>query len=356
MTLRKANSLLQKRSAKTVFVVGAGFSAGLGYPLVNDLLIRLWPKIPEGEIRNLSKVITFHHPGFDPTRKTSFPNIETLLSEMAANEQLFRASRSAPTGFTREKLREIRDNLLYAISKWFHELFHEVETTNRSWLSHFKEAVLKTNATIISFNWDLVIDHLLLGDRISRDSYGLGETTRSGPILIKPHGSLNWYDGKQGENIKQVRRIELHAGKRDTVYAFTEFREPHSKLDRRYSPLIIPPVFNKSFEQEIFTPLWQKCVSEISVANNVVFLGYSLPDADLQARFILRCGFHNQVEGLPVRGGRAKPTGPSSVVIVNPDVASARRIEGIIARGGQCVWQPFTVEKWFEDRAGERSR
>jgi hypothetical protein len=28
-----------------VYVIGAGFSAGLGYPLTGDLLFRLWPKL-----------------------------------------------------------------------------------------------------------------------------------------------------------------------------------------------------------------------------------------------------------------------------------------------------------------------
>lgn len=31
------------------------------------------------------KVIDFHHPGFAVSRETSYPNIETLLSEMLVN-------------------------------------------------------------------------------------------------------------------------------------------------------------------------------------------------------------------------------------------------------------------------------
>lgn len=347
---KKHTASRAKRNAakKTVYVVGAGFSAGLGYPLVNDLLIRLWSRIPDDEREKLAKVIGFHHPGFKPSRASSFPNIETLLSEMAANEQLFRASRRAPTGFKSSTLRDIKDRLLYAISNWFHDIYEQQSEKTPSWVSKFGQRVRHANATVISFNWDLVLDHLLFGDEILPENYGLADSTIARPLLLKPHGSLNWYDEKQGENIKEIKRIELHAGNRDKVYAFTQFREPHSKFDRRYSPLIVPPVFNKDFEKEIFTPLWRKCVDELSVAHRVIFLGYSLPDADLQARFILRCGFHNQQEGLPTAGGRASPIGQCEVTIVNPDVSAARRIESILPQNCPCDWQPFTVENWLK--------
>jgi hypothetical protein len=48
--------------------------------------------------------------------------------------------------------------------------------------------------------------------------------------------------------------------------------------------------------------------------------------------------------------------GAASVTIVNPDVSSARRIEGMTGGNSPCNWQPFTVEKWFEERARVRSR
>jgi hypothetical protein len=356
MPPRKASSLSRPTPPRTVLVVGAGFSAGLGYPLVNDLLIRLWSRIPNDEKEDLKRVIAFHHPGFDPKRKTSFPNIETLLSEMAANEQLFAASRDAQTRFSLDKLRKVRESLLYSIANWFHKIYQDNASKTSPWLETFKRIVLNCNATVISFNWDLVIDHLIFGDELCAEDYGLGQKLTSGPLLIKPHGSLNWYDEKQGQNLSAVKRFKLYASKKETVYAFTKFREPRSSSNRLYSPLIIPPVLNKNFQQEIFTPLWRKCASEISVAKRVVFLGYSLPDADLHARFILRCGFHNQIEGLPVSGGRAAPVGPASVTIVNPDLASARRIEGVIDRNSRSNWQPFTVEKWFEELARKRSR
>src|SRR5689334_17928615 len=134
----------KSRSSKPpqrVYIVGAGFSAGLGYPLVNDLLIRLWPKLEAGLKSSLRKIIEFHHPGFAVSRATSFPNIETLLSEMLANEQLFGASRVAPGGFTRADLRGVRKGLLLAVTDWFHEIMQSHVDNQPTWLCSFAEHV-----------------------------------------------------------------------------------------------------------------------------------------------------------------------------------------------------------------------
>jgi hypothetical protein len=114
-------------------------------------------------------------------------------------------------------------------------------------------------------------------------------------------------------------------------------------------PLIVPPVYNKDFGQNVFRDLWRNCVAALSTASKVIFLGYSLPEADLHARFILRCGFHNQVEGELLSGGkRSSPTGKSEVVIVNPDQGAARRIEASVGNDIRCNWQPLPVSKWVE--------
>jgi hypothetical protein len=330
---------------KVVYVIGAGFSFSLGYPLVNDLLIRLWPSLSRPLRTELEKVVLFHHPGFLHNRATSFPNVETLLSEMMANDQLFDASRSAPTGFTLKDLQEIREEVLYQIAVWFHRIYSITSASHPAWLNRFRTTVIQSNATVISFNWDLVVDHLLFGNTVSPTNYGVGSIAHTGPVLLKPHGSLNWFDEKLGQKINKGRRVLLHQDGNEMVYAFTKFRAPKSKI-RKYVPLIIPPVFNKSFERKIFAPIWQNCVAEIGSASHVIFLGYSLPDADLHARFIFRCGFYNQVKGAPIPSGRAKPTGASAITVVNPDLAAARRIEGITS-GGRFNWEPLTVERWL---------
>src|SRR5262249_14772617 len=154
-------------------------------------------------------------------------------------------------------------------------------------------------------------------------NYGL-ESGGFGPRLLKPHGSLNWYEEDDVNPVSAEKFIELHAksGEHPAVKAFVLPRHIISKTKRRYTPLIVPPTYIKDFSRPISVKLWKRCTEALSRANNIYVLGYSLPEADLQAHFIFRCGFHNQIEGMIKKGGgRTDPTGPAEVTVVNPDIA-----------------------------------
>lgn len=122
-----------------------------------------------------------------------------------------------------------------------------------------------------------------------------------------------------------------------------------SKTGRRYTPLIIPPTYLKDFKPSVFKRLWQNCTAVLSTPKRLVFLGYSLPAADLHAQFIFRCGFHNQLNGrLKKHGGRYAATGAAEVIIVNPDQDAARRIESAAGPNIPCTWIPKRVQDWAE--------
>ena len=73
-----------------------------------------------------------------------------------------------------------------------------------------------------------------------------------------------------------------------------------------------------------------------------------MPAADFHAQFIMRCGFHNQIEGEPLRDGRRKKeTGPAEVIIINPDRWAAQRIEAIAGPGHKCQWISQPIAEWI---------
>jgi hypothetical protein len=337
---------------KSVYVIGAGFSAGLGYPLTHDLLVRLWARLDDPLRDGLAKVIKFHHTSFDHKRFTSFPNIELLLSKIAVNLELFDASRVAVGRFKKERLEEIRQGVLSETAVWFHEISESVDPHNsrHEWLAKFRDKVIAENAAIISFNWDLILEKVLFEKSLDGQSYGLSAASGSGPILLKPHGSLNWFEESQAKYIASDRRIQIFGKGKESVHAFLRYREPISKREREYTPLIIPPIYLKNFGKPIFQALWQKTMSCLSTAEKVTFLGYSMPEADLHAQFILRCGFYNQTQGqLKKGGGRTDSTGAAKVTIVNPDQGAARRIEAVLGRHAKCKWLPKPVAQWVSE-------
>ena len=331
---------MNEEEQKCVYVIGAGFSAGLGYPLSGDLLMQFWERIDDSFRAKLKRVIEFHNPSFKCEEFVSFPNVEELLSQMMANEQLFDSSRQYEGNFTKSDLADLQRDFLLRIADWFHEISKGVQPSKPRvpWLKSFRDHVQSKNVGIISFNWDLIVDALLFGDKLDQTSYGFPLEPFSAPVLIKPHGSLNWFENEPGKHIEEEKKFVLHAKGEEKIYAFKKFRAP--KSDRReYRPLIVPPVYLKNFDKPVFERLLQKCTSLLSTANKVVFLGYSMSAIDFHAQFIMRCGFHNQVEGELTKGGQREPaTGPADVVIVNPDRAAAARTRAIVGSRLKCRW------------------
>jgi hypothetical protein len=343
------NSKTTTRIRDTVYVVGAGFSVGLGYPLTKSLLIDAWDRVPKESRDQLRKIIEFHHPSFTRKRTTSFPDIEQLLTEMVVNLQMFEASRPAEGSFTKKQLEESWEILLFTIAKWFHEVYEDASTTD--WLDQIIKRLQDENAAVVSFNWDLILDQLLFGGKLDSKSYGLSEKLASGPLLLKPHGSLNWYQGTQLKHVPDLKRTEIFHDddEKKCVHAFLRPRGIKSKSGKRYTPLIIPPTYLKDFTPAIFQQLWKNCTDVLSTPRRLVFLGYSLPAADLHAQFIFRCGFHNQLRGrLKKDGARHRPTGAAEVIIVNPDQDAAKRIESVAGPDIACTWVPKRVQDWLD--------
>jgi len=329
---------------RIVYVVGAGLSAGLGFPTIQSLLPELWDRLEDkGLADGLADIIRFHHPEFNPARRSTFPDIERLLSEMQANAHLFEHSRPATGRFTTKDLDERRGQLLLEIAQWFHEIQKRALSTPPAWLNDLAGAIKRENAQVISFNWDLVLDELLFGADLKRSSYSFGEA--NGPSLIKPHGSLNWYRHDLGQHLKPDRRFWLCGKKDQRVFAFRPYRAPTS-TKRDYMPFIVPPVYGKTFEDDLSKHLWRQSVAVLSKATEVRFMGYSLPEADFHARFILRCGFHNQESGaLTAKGKRAHPTGRAKVTVVELKDDAHQRIERTV--GWACDFQKMKIEDWI---------
>jgi hypothetical protein len=171
-----------QHSGRRVFVIGAGFSAGLGYPMTNDLLVKVWNRLDKEFRSKLVRIITFHHPEFDENRLTTFPELEPLLSEMQANRQLFGHTRVATGKFSPSDVRKATDELLWHVAKWFDEIHAGVKTTAYPWLKQFCEIVRDNRSTIVSFNWDLVLDEQLLEEVRGAEQYGF-TLSLQGPLL-----------------------------------------------------------------------------------------------------------------------------------------------------------------------------
>lgn len=96
--------------------------------------------------------------------------------------------------------------------------------------------------------------------------------------LFKLHGSVNWYTKPNFGNYYYVPHYD------DKDIYTTELTD----LQR----LIVPPVANKSnlYEDSLFGAIWKGAYEKIKEADEVYFLGYSLPETDLQAKYLFQTG------------------------------------------------------------------
>ena len=221
---------------KTVYVIGAGFSRELGYPLTQQLL----HLIPNGIDEELKKIVRFHHPRWDERIET-LPDIEELLTALSVNEELL-PGLEAGGEFNEESVRTARSRLLRQIAEWFHQIHNERTPQQKALLHKFWERHAREATVIISFNWDYELDRKLFNDEPTRANYGLNGNRRKGrPMLLKPHGSLNWYLEPSAQHLSDNRTEPLYQvsreGEDESVYRFLPWRAPKSKKRARIRPV-----------------------------------------------------------------------------------------------------------------------
>lgn len=193
----------------------------------------------------------------------------------------------------------------------------------------FHEKLLKTVArrdTIISFNYDCLIDHTLRqhGSDKWNARYGYGFNLGSHGTKLK--GDANWQPERPAPRASTIKLLKLHGS------LHFQIKEPAKQAPRvqlKSRPYtqqqgtmhftIIPPEANKQFDHGVFRNLWKQAGIAIHRSNTVVLIGYSLPPTDLHSTALLRTSVRH--EGL------------SSLVVVNPDKEARRRTRDILRRG-----------------------
>jgi hypothetical protein len=171
-----------------IYIVGAGFSAGLGYPLTADLLQRLWPLLNDDDFRSsLKKVIEFHYHGFDPEHFSSFPNVEQLLSQMEVNDQFLDMSRYYIGEFTREKLRDLQQQFLLCIADWFSNLTIGVRSGKAKASRESGGFLPWTEDDMAAYRakWPLGTEARLMFDILHYTFLRLGDAHRFGPPHLR---------------------------------------------------------------------------------------------------------------------------------------------------------------------------
>lgn len=254
------------------------------------------------------------------------PKMEELFTQLEALDAFHSNLKIAP-GPIVKRYKYYLDRYVEMIARYFSLVFVDRAKKHRSCKSHESlAACLHTEDSIISFNYDCLIDEALRrkggkkwqadkgykvpissGKEWSGDAGGPGAPPKASINLLKLHGSLNW---------------NRSAGT-GTQAAINLRKDPYEHTPRHKSE-VIPPVWNKSVTSDsAFQEIWKEARKELRTGPVMIAIGYSVPLTDLLSQSLIR------VSG----SERSSSQKLSHLIVVNPSQNDRRRFIDILQGG-----------------------
>lgn len=260
-------------TSETVYVIGAGFSKGMGLPASKDFVSSdsfeyLKEKLKDDslcveKIKNLQNYVQFRI-----ENKYCDENIESVLNHVATAKYLDMESMTENTNYSADN---IFDDLLWYIARSIKEKTFDDKITIPNEYSVFLASVYENKDTLITFNYDLLLE-AILGSLGHGYSYGIDEkNTDNEQLILKLHGSLNW------GLCEKCGPVDVF----DNILTFEKDSTVSCPLCQQNitSPLLVPPVIYKDSyynEQPLVRESWSLANEALSQTKKIVFIGFSM--------------------------------------------------------------------------------
>jgi len=328
---------------KRVYILGAGASAHARVPLGNKIIkkfIELQLKQLEntsidpilGNFSTLYNILRIqpnckftYDNSLEDLKEENLPNIEdvfTLYDIAYQKDEPLLFESDIDLNIIRK---DILDLLTYTIERSTTDALNENNTTQI--YQAFVEK-LTDEDTIISYNYDTLLDNAVL-HKFNELNYGFDFLTEedtinplpeeeriklwekiaekegipleefkekycvpeedselkfgiTAPLLIKPHGSLNWlYCPKCYRYFCLTQKELMNKATYDGLYLSECVDDCGGNLQQ----FIVPLTHHKDFQNPLLNNLWMKINQRLSTAEEVYFIGYSIPDADYTSKY-----------------------------------------------------------------------
>lgn len=299
-----------------VYILGAGFSAEAGLPVVSSFLARMrdavdWlDKAGRATERDaIERVLDFRHESAAAGYRINIDldNIEHLFSladakpgtassndirlAIAATIEFAAQTGHAPIGRMRvsesngwpchEAWLKTAQRRLDLDSTGFRDVESSIFDYYAAVLSGLSAAKREPEKNVvITLNYDVVLEDALrrlevpisyeLSGSVEFDPTANVDQSRADAFqVLKLHGSVNWAVKPNGSvivcsNYERVRTLNL-------------------------APLLVPPTWQK-IAAEALLPVWDSAVRAIAKATRIVLIGFSIPSADQHFKYLLSVG------------------------------------------------------------------
>ena len=200
--------------------------------------------------------------------------------------------------------------------------------------------------SVLTFNYDLVLEDAILDSDVGGLNYGLGYfedlpefCAPKGIPVLKMHGSLNWQKCDEcgdyvisEDSLNHVFRRERCGG----------------RCDGMLSPVIVPPVPDKAQYLGAKNQIWAKALDQLTNADELVILGYSMPAIDESALALIRDAITTNTD--------------LTVDIVNPGLEVISAVGNRLGLGdlgseqdpGQYMAVPLDFKRYVDEFISER--
>lgn len=310
---------------KTVFILGAGFSVDAGAPTQASLIskaIKLHQENPSNfDAQRFDRFRDFLvnqlNIPFDKIEHVDLEDIFTPLDRCLTESSQFR-------GVGRDRIMEVREAVFYVVGRTI-QLELNQASKPKDYIDAFAKYLTDKSSiranhqygqhdpvSVISTNWDILLDNSIthavfngghnavvdyccyISSRDESDHTikpGLEKLGQGGfnVKLLKLHGSLNWLQ------CPRCMRLYARFSRKDGVIDYGN-RESCRHCDANFQEEqnnhllvsnLIMPTYIKGLSNPQYKIIWQNAGIEISEADKLVFIGYSLPSADFEMRQLL---------------------------------------------------------------------
>lgn len=344
--------------AGTVVFLGAGATKSCGGPMTNEILPEVLgrpdPLSPSSVLLSDFLDKLFHVNRAAP--RDQFPGLPLVMSLL--DTALDRRQAFHPE-WDPQRVSDVRQAIELRIFDLLEDALKKAPTNNH-WQLLRKIYPPPAEPCVISTNYDLIVDTAMMAAsetrtpdgslpnyhiQISTPFYSAGGG-RFG-TLLKLHGSLNWLHCRTcqrieigaSESTRYLKRLRQLVGPSlEQSYAYGG--SPCLGCGTRLRPLLIAPTHLKDYRNPHLAQVWYQAEQVLREADRAIFIGYSLPDDDVEVVYLVKRGLAH----LPA----------DRVTVVEYDLAMPPLASHSVGRryrtlfGDGVDWHPEGIDKWLE--------
>ncbi len=333
-----------------VYLIGAGASVPYGLPTLKTLTWDLSQSFSASD-RDTFLGAVYECFGIVLRKGGEIPDFEELLNRLDPRALLY--LEGLGLGGPESPRRRVAELALSGLRTFIRDSCARVSTNDGPFDVLVRS--LSERTLLVSFNWDVLLESALL--RAGREfAYLPSEHAEDAVLLLKPHGSINWFALLDREMLMVAGDSNLGVVGNDLSNYMLYVKDPLSPINFGSSspmvqhalsrvPAIVPPVASKLLSvggtprdgfieaghTRAMKATWSNFVAALDQASEVVAIGYSLPGTDAASTEVLKRF-----------GASATAERPKRVLLVEPNDAIAERYRSVLGVNAEIVCRDFS--------------